>query len=83
VAILKEFPCKNGMWDSLQAARVAEWVIEREGGTDGKKFIPGGCRVRASTLKMCLQKDGIHVECMQGPADDSQKLVRETLDWEQ
>jgi hypothetical protein len=83
VAILKEFPCKNGMWDSLQAARVAEWVIEREEGTDGKRFIPGGCRVRASTLRMCLQKDGIHVECMQGPADGSQKLVRETLDWEQ
>jgi hypothetical protein len=83
VAILKEFPCKNGMWDSLQAARVAEWVIEREEGTDGKRFIPGGCRVRTSTLKMCLQKDGIHVECMQGPADGSQKPVRETLVWEQ
>ncbi|KAL5330289.1 hypothetical protein ACEPPN_003815 [Leptodophora sp. 'Broadleaf-Isolate-01'] len=83
VAILKEFPCRNGMWDSLQAARVAEWVIEREEGTGGKKFIPGGCRVRASTLKMCLLKDGIQVECMQGPADSSQKLVRETLVWEQ
>jgi hypothetical protein len=83
VAILKEFPCKNGMWDSLQAARVAEWVIEHEKGTDGKKFIPGECRVRASTLKMRLQKDGIHVECMQGLADGSQKLVRETLVWEQ
>lgn len=83
VAILKEFPCKNGVWDSLQAARVAEWVIEREEGTDGKKFIPGGCRIRASTLKMSLQKDGIHVECMQGSADGSQKLVREILDWEQ
>ncbi|KAH6672630.1 hypothetical protein B0J14DRAFT_564248 [Halenospora varia] len=78
VAILKDFPSKNGMWDSLITAKVAEWVIEREEGSNGQRLIPEECRVRASTLKMNLQKNGIYVECIQ-----AQRFIKETIAWEQ
>ncbi|KAF5649668.1 dihydrolipoyl dehydrogenase [Fusarium sp. NRRL 52700] len=30
IAILREWPCTNGIWHSLQAAKVAEWIISIE-----------------------------------------------------
>ncbi|KAF5568041.1 dihydrolipoyl dehydrogenase [Fusarium phyllophilum] len=30
IAILREWPCTNGIWHSLQAAKVAEWIVSIE-----------------------------------------------------
>lgn len=77
IAVLKDFPSKNGMWDSLMTARVAEWVVEREEKAkvkSGGRIVPEEGRVRASTLKMDLRKGEIYVECMQGQA-----FIKETV----
>ena len=30
IAILRKWPCMDGIWDSLQAANVAEWTFSIE-----------------------------------------------------
>lgn len=65
IALLREWPCTNGIWHSLQAAKTAEWIasIEEEG-CGGLGFIPEDCRVNLQSLKVTLQKGVITVECM-------------------
>lgn len=66
IAILREWPCTNGIWHSLQAAKVAEWIASiEEKSCGGLELIPGDCRVKMPSLKVTLQKGAISVECMQ------------------
>jgi hypothetical protein len=75
IAILREFPCKNGIWDSLQAAKVAEWIVNiEEEGSAGNIPIPEAARVRMNSLKVISQDAGIDVECIQGSPDGISKL---------
>lgn len=66
IAILREWPCTNGIWHSLQAAKVAEWIADiDEEYCVGIKFIPGNFRVKMQSLKVSFQKGAITVNCMQ------------------
>lgn len=67
IALLRERPCKNGIWDSLQAAEVAEWIMRlEEEGYQGCDTIPEEARVRMSSLKTTVGKRVIKVECLHG-----------------
>jgi len=69
IATLREWPSKNGIWDSLHVAQVAEWImgIEEEMAF-GSEDIPEEARVRMSSLKVTTKREGIEVECIQGYA---------------
>jgi hypothetical protein len=70
IASLREWPSKNGIWDSLHAAQVAEWImgIEEEMAC-GDNNIPEEARVRMSSLKVTTKREGFDVECIQGYAN--------------
>jgi hypothetical protein len=80
IASLREWPSKNGIWDSLHAARVAEWImgIEEEMAC-GDSNIPEEARVRMSSLKVTTKREGIDVECIQGYAD--QRVRRANIEF--
>ena len=68
IATLRERPSRCGVWDSLQAAKVAEWVADLEDdGRDINGFVPEQWRVRMRTLRWTLNGGFINVQCMQGP----------------
>jgi hypothetical protein len=71
IATLREWPAKNGIWDSLHAAEVAEWImgIEEEMACGNNNNIAEEARVRMSSLKVTTKREGIDVECVQGCAD--------------
>lgn len=82
IAILREWPCTNGVCHSLQAAKVAEWIVGiEESSCGGNGFIREECRVRMKSLKVDLQKDLIIVECMQPSVDGSLELRQVNLPW--
>ena len=82
IAILREWPSTNGIWHSLQAAKVAEWIagIEEEG-RNGLEFIPKEYRVKLQGLKVSLQKGVITVEYMQYSINGVLELRRANLHW--
>ncbi|RGP64199.1 transcriptional regulatory [Fusarium sporotrichioides] len=82
IAILREWPCTNGIWHSLQAAKVAEWIvrIEEESG-GGLEFVPADCRVKLQSLRVTLMKGTIVVECMQSSAGGALEHRRASLTW--
>jgi hypothetical protein len=59
IAPLREWPSKNGIWDSLHIAQVAEWImgIEEEVAR-GSNNIPEEARVRMSSLKVTTRRGG-------------------------
>lgn len=66
IAVLREWPSINGIWHSLQAAKVAEWIIEiEEKSCQGHSYIHEKHRVRMGSLKVAMQKSVITVECIQ------------------
>lgn len=72
---LREWPRMNGIWDSLQTAKVAEWIVKvEEEESAGNTPIPEGARVRMNSLKVVAKGGGIDVECMQGSSDGVSKL---------
>jgi len=80
IAILRQWPTRSGLWDSLHAAKVAEWagdLEERERDTDG--FVPEERRVRMYTLKWIVKDGFINVECLQGAAGGSLELRKAAL----
>ncbi|PQE17728.1 putative UPC2 Regulatory involved in control of sterol uptake protein [Rutstroemia sp. NJR-2017a BVV2] len=83
IAILREWPCTNGIWHSLQAAEVAEWVVglEEGGCAGGEKFIPEDGRVQLRSLKVVLEDGGIRVECMQYSGNGGLEPRRANLRW--
>jgi hypothetical protein len=82
IAILWEWPCTNGIWHSLQAAKVAEWIasIEEER-CGGQEFIPEDCRVKMQSLKVSLQKGVIAVECLQSSGNGVLESRKANLRW--
>ncbi|PMD17244.1 hypothetical protein NA56DRAFT_692149 [Hyaloscypha hepaticicola] len=82
IAILREWPCTNGIWHSLQAAKVAEWIAsiedERCGGLE---FIPEDCRVKMQSLKVSMQKGAITVECLQSSGNGVLEPRKANLHW--
>ena len=82
IAILREWPCMNGVWHGLQAAKVAEWIVGiEESNCGGNGFIREECRLRMKSLKVDLQKDFIIVECMQPSVDGRLKLRQVNIPW--
>jgi hypothetical protein len=82
IAILREWPCTNGIWHSLQAAKVAEWIADlEEERCVGLRFIPGDRRVKMHSLKVSFQKNVIIVDCMQHSVDGLLKPRRANLYW--
>lgn len=81
IAVLKEWPSRYGIWDSWQAAKVAEWILRiEEEGCDSYRFIPEERRVRMTSLNMEVHSGGrISVECTQGPAEHVLKLWKADL----
>jgi hypothetical protein len=78
IAALREWPSKNGIWDSLHIAQVAEWIMGiEEKMACGEDPIPEEARVRMSSLKMITKREGIDVECLQGYVD--QRVQRVTI----
>jgi hypothetical protein len=85
IAILREWPCTNGIWHSLQAAEVAEWIANLEEGCCGgltRKFIPEDCRVQLRSLKVSLEKGVVNVECMQYIGKGVLEPRRANLHWQ-
>jgi hypothetical protein len=82
IAILREWPCTNGIWHSLQAAKVAERIasIEEER-CGGLEVIPEDCRVKMQSLKVSLQKGVITVECLQNSVDGVLEARKVYLHW--
>ena len=82
IAILREWPCTNGIWHSLQAAKVAEWIASiEENSCSGQESIPGNCRVKMQSLKVSLQKGVITVECMQSSVNGVLQVRKANLHW--
>ncbi|PNP79322.1 hypothetical protein FNYG_07398 [Fusarium nygamai] len=82
IAILREWPCTNGIWHSLQAAKVAEWMVSiEEECCSGLEFVPVECRVKLPSLRVALKKDVIAVECMKPSADGTLELRKANLTW--
>jgi hypothetical protein len=82
IAILREWPCTNGIWHSLQAAKIAEWIVGiEEKGCGGLGFIPEECRVQMKSVKVSLQKGVIAVECMQSSHTGVLELRKSNLHW--
>ncbi|KAH8802540.1 hypothetical protein F5884DRAFT_802293 [Xylogone sp. PMI_703] len=82
IAILREWPSTNGVWHSLQAAKVAEWIASiEESCSRNLEFIPEDCRVKMNSLKATRQKGAIAVECMQSSVGGGLKLRKVTLYW--
>ena len=74
ITLLDSWPCRNGIWDSWQAARVAEWVASlEEEGCNANGFIPEARRIRLNTLAVCMQHNTISVECMQASVEGEVK----------
>lgn len=74
IAILREYPSRNGVWDSLISAEVANWVADiEEEGRDKEGSIPERSRVRMHTLKWTMDGGQINVECLQGVVGDGLK----------
>lgn len=82
IAILREWPCTNGIWHSLQAAKVAEWIVSiEEKCCGGLEFVPADYRVRLPSLRVALKKGVITVECMQSSADGTLEPRKANLTW--
>ncbi|EXL65183.1 hypothetical protein FOPG_18580 [Fusarium oxysporum f. sp. conglutinans race 2 54008] len=82
IAILREWPCTNGIWHSLQAATVAEWIVSiEEKCCGGLEFVPADCRVKLQSLRVALKKGVITVECMQSSADGTLEPRKANLTW--
>lgn len=80
IAILRSRPSKNGVWNSLQVARVAEWGFElEEKGQDENGFISENCRIRMHTLKWSSSHGYINVECVQGTGEEGSKFQTAAL----
>ncbi|KAN0089103.1 hypothetical protein V8E51_019363 [Hyaloscypha variabilis] len=78
IATLREWPSKNGIWDSLHIAQVAEWIMGiEEKAACRADTIPEEARVRMSSLKMITKREGIDVECLRGYVD--QRVQRATI----
>ncbi|KAF5596711.1 mercuric reductase [Fusarium pseudocircinatum] len=82
IAILREWPCTNGIWHSLQAAKVAEWIISiEEERCSGLEFVPIECRVKLHSLRVALKKAVIAAECMKPSADGTFEHRKVNLTW--
>ncbi|KAF5988652.1 putative mercuric reductase [Fusarium bulbicola] len=82
IAILREWPCTNGIWHSLQAATVAEWIVGiEEERCSGLEFVPVECRIKLQSLTVVLKKGVIAVECMQWSADGTLEPRKADLTW--
>lgn len=79
IATLREWPSKNGIWDSLHIAQVAEWImgIEEEVARENNNNISEEARIRMYSLKVTTKREGIDVECIQGYAD--QRIQRASI----
>lgn len=81
ISMLRGWPCMNGIWDSLQAAKVIEWIMGVEEGCSGDGIIAEESRIRMNTLKVNLENDEIAVECMQRAVDGVLKPRKAQLPW--
>ncbi|KAM5527854.1 C6 zinc finger domain protein [Fusarium oxysporum f. sp. phaseoli] len=82
IAILREWPCTNGIWHSLQAAKVAEWIVSiEEKCYGGLEFVPADYRVKLQSLRVALKTGMITVECMQSSADGTLEPRTANLTW--
>jgi hypothetical protein len=82
IAILREWPSTNGIWHSLQAATVAEWIASIEGKDCNRlEVIPEACRVKLHTLKVTFKKGLITAECMQPSVGDVLELRQGNFRW--
>ena len=82
IAILWEWPSTNGVWHSLQAAKVAEWIANiEEKCSGGLGFIPEHCRVVMQSLKVSLQQGVITLECVQSSLNGALEPRKANLYW--
>ena len=82
ISILREWPSKNGIWDSLQAAQVAEWIMGIEEEAACGEEIPEQARVRMSSLQVTRHKGGIDIECIQGQNDGIWRRRKASLEFQ-
>ena len=81
ISILREWPRKNGIWDSLQAAQVAEWIVGiEEEAACGMENIPEEARIRTHSLKVTREKGKLQIECLQGNLEGTWRPQKATLE---
>jgi hypothetical protein len=70
LVLLRDWACKDGIWDSSQVFKVADWIVKlEEEGRDENGFVPEEWRVRTHTLKWITSRGHISIECYQGRFD--------------
>jgi hypothetical protein len=80
IALLREWPCMNGIWHSLQAAKVAAWIVSiEEKDCNSATFVPEEHRVRMNSLRMAFKDGRMTIECMQGTVDGGLELRKSDL----
>lgn len=85
IALLRKWKGRNGVWDGVQAASVADWIvrIEEEVGCDKEGYAKDEWRVKMHTLKWSVvnngQGDEICVECLQAAGDACVKVRKANL----
>jgi hypothetical protein len=82
IAILREWPCTNGILHSLGAAKFAEWIASVEGKCcDALEFVPGDFQVKIQSLKVSLKNGAITVECVQYSINGVLEPRKANLHW--
>lgn len=80
IAIIRDFPARQGVWNTYEALQVTEWVMAvEEEGLDEDGFVPEQWRIRMHTLKWTREGETIHVEGMQGAFDGEWTLRKGAL----
>ena len=83
IRLLVSRPRREGIWDSLLAAKICTWIvqIEEEGLVDG--FVPEQWRARQIGVKLNLENQKADVWCfLPGRGGESDKIKRATtLSW--
>ncbi|KAK0120472.1 hypothetical protein ONS96_010684 [Cadophora gregata f. sp. sojae] len=84
IAIMFKYPRREGLWDSVMAAKVASWVMleEEKGMVDG--FVPESARLRIVKNDFSLSERKTVVRCSRLAAEGSKErilLPEATLTW--
>ncbi|RDW58837.1 hypothetical protein BP6252_13313 [Coleophoma cylindrospora] len=83
IALLINFPRREGVWDSTFAGLVIECVMKFEEQHMEKGKIPGWARVRNTSFDIDLEERTIEVKCQQRTSGTSEEVVtqRKMLDY--
>jgi hypothetical protein len=67
ISLLLSYPRREGLWDSVFAARICQSVMEfEEEALTEEGYVPEWARIRCATFKVDLESHSVELECLQG-----------------